>query len=41
MNMRNGMHTVTLQLRHDDHSAINGSNGMVISASVTVTVTGA
>jgi hypothetical protein len=36
----NGMHTVSLELHHDDHSPINNSNGQVISASVSITTTG-
>jgi hypothetical protein len=34
------MHTVTLEMHHDDHTPINDSTGKVISASVTITATG-
>jgi hypothetical protein len=36
----NGMHTITLEIHHDDHSPYLGANGMVIAASVTVTTSG-
>jgi len=38
--MVNGSHTVTLEMHHDDHSAITDSTGKTISASVTFTATG-
>jgi hypothetical protein len=36
----NGMHTITLELHHDDHSAYNDAAGKVINTSVMVTTTG-
>jgi hypothetical protein len=37
--MANGSHNITLELHHDDHTAITGSSG-TIQASVMITATG-